>query len=46
MAGLVIWIENYLLALDYQSVATLVIVTMLLVLIVDQISFHIRRRLR
>ncbi|MCH8006053.1 MAG: phosphonate ABC transporter, permease protein PhnE [Planctomycetes bacterium] len=46
VAGLGLWIENYRRAIDYQSVATLVIVTMLLVLIVDQISFHIRRRLR
>ena len=46
VAGLGLWIENYRRAFDYSSVATLVIVTMLVVLVVDQISFHIRRRLR
>ncbi len=46
VAGLGLWIENYRRAFDYPSVATLVIVTMLVVLVVDQVSFHIRRRLR
>ncbi len=46
VAGLGLWIENYRRVFDYPSVATLVIVTMILVLVVDQISFHIRRRLR
>ena len=46
VAGLGLWIENYRRAFDYRSVATLVIVTMLVVLVVDQVSFHIRRRLR
>ncbi len=46
VAGLGLWIENYRRAFDYASVATMVIVTMLVVLVVDQISFHIRRRLR
>ena len=46
VAGLGLWIENYRRVFDYASVATLVIVTMLVVLVVDQISFHIRRRLR
>lgn len=46
VAGLGLWIENYRRAFDYQSVATLVIVTMLLVLVVDQISVYIRRRLK
>jgi ABC-type phosphate/phosphonate transport system permease subunit len=41
-----LWIENYRRAFDYQSVATMVIVTMVLVLVVDQISVYIRRRLR
>lgn len=46
VAGLGLWIDNYRKALDYQSVATLVIVTMLVVLVVDQISFQVRRRLK
>ncbi len=46
VAGLGLWIENYRRAFDYPSVATLVIVTMVLVLVVDQISVHIRRKLR
>ena len=46
VAGLGLWIENYRRAFDYPSVATLVIVTMLVVLVVDQVSFYIRRRLR
>ena len=46
VAGLGLWIENYRRAFDYHSVATLVIVTMVLVLIVDQISVYIRRRLK
>ncbi len=45
VAGLGLWIENYRRAFDYSSVATMVIVTMLLVLAVDQIVFHLRRRL-
>ena len=46
VAGLGLWIENYRRAFQYPSLATMVIVTMLLVLAVDQISFHIRRRLQ
>ncbi len=46
VAGLGLWIENYRRAFDYQSVATLVIITMLVVLLVDQISVHIRRKLK
>ncbi len=46
VAGLGLWIENYRRAFDYPSVATLVIATMLVVLVVDQISVHIRRRLK
>ncbi len=46
VAGLGLWIENYRRAFDYPSVATLVIVTMLLVVIVDQTSVYIRRRLK
>jgi len=46
VAGLGLWIENYRRAFDYPSVATLVITTMLVVLVVDQISVHIRRRLK
>ena len=46
VAGLGLWIENYRRALEYQSLATMVIVTMLVVLVVDQTSFHIRRQLR
>ena len=46
VAGLGLWIENYRRAFDYQSVATMVIVTMLVVLAVDQGSVYIRRRLK
>ncbi len=46
VAGLGLWIENYRRAFDYPSVATLVIVTMVLVLIVDQTSVYIRRQLK
>ena len=46
VAGLGLWIENYRRAFDYHSVATMVIVTMLVVLAVDQATFHIRRRLK
>jgi phosphonate transport system permease protein len=46
VAGLGLWIENYRRAFDYHSVATMVIVTMLVVLVVDQATFHIRRRLK
>jgi phosphonate transport system permease protein len=46
VAGLGLWIENYRRAFDYRSVATMVFVTMLLVLAVDQVVFHARRRLR
>ena len=46
VAGLGLWIENYRRALEYQSLATMVIVTMLVVLAVDQLSFHIRRHLK
>lgn len=46
VAGLGLWIENYRRAFDYQSVATMVLVTMLLVLAVDQVVFHARRRLK
>ncbi len=46
VAGLGLRIENYRRAFDYPSVATLVIVTMVLVLIVDQTSFYIRRQLK
>jgi phosphonate transport system permease protein len=46
VAGLGLWIENYRRAFDYQSVATMVVVTMLVVLVVDQATFHIRRRLK
>lgn len=46
VAGLGLWIENYRRAFDYRSVATLVLVTMLLVLAVDQVVFHARRRLK
>jgi phosphonate transport system permease protein len=44
--GLGLWIENYRKAFDYPSMATMVIVTMLVVLIVDQVSFHVRRHLK
>ncbi len=46
VVGLGLIVENYRKSFDYASVCTVVIVTMILVLIVDQISFHIRRRLR
>ena len=46
VAGLGLWIENYRRAFDYRSVATMVLVTMLLVLAVDQVVFHTRRRLK
>ena len=46
VAGLGLWIENYRRVFDYRSVATMVLVTMLLVLAVDQIVFHARRRLK
>lgn len=46
VAGLGLWIENYRRAFDYRSVATMVLVTMLLVLAVDQVVFHARRRLK
>jgi phosphonate transport system permease protein len=46
VAGLGLWIENYRRAFDYRSVATMVLVTMLLVLVVDQVVFHARRRLK
>lgn len=46
VAGLGLWIENYRRAFDYHSVATMVLVTMLVVLVVDQATFHIRRRLK
>jgi len=46
VAGLGLWIENYRRAFDYHSVATMVLVTMLVVLVVDQVAFHVRRRLK
>ena len=46
VAGLGLWIENYRRAFDYHSVATMVVITMLVVLAVDQATFHIRRRLK
>jgi phosphonate transport system permease protein len=46
VAGLGLWIENYRRAFDYHSVATMVVVTMLVVLAVDQATFHIRRQLK
>ena len=46
VTGLGLWIENYRAVGDYPSVATLVIVTMVLVLIVDQTSVYIRRQLK
>lgn len=46
VAGLGLWIENYRRVFDYPSVATLVIVTMLVVLVVEQVSIQIRRTLR
>ncbi len=45
VGGLGLWIENYRRAFDYQSVATMVLVTMLVVLAVEQASLQIRRRL-
>jgi ABC-type phosphate/phosphonate transport system permease subunit len=42
VAGLGLWIENYRRAFDYQSVATMVLVTMFVVLAMDQIVFHAR----
>jgi phosphonate transport system permease protein len=45
--GLGLWIENFRkVPGGYSAVATMVIVTMLVVLAVDQASFHIRRRLK
>jgi phosphonate transport system permease protein len=35
VAGLGLWIENYRRAFDYQSVATMVLVTMFVVLAMD-----------
>jgi phosphonate transport system permease protein len=46
VAGLGLWIENYRRAFDYHSVATMVLVTMFVVLAVDQAAFHARRRLK
>ncbi|MCH7571991.1 MAG: phosphonate ABC transporter, permease protein PhnE [Planctomycetes bacterium] len=46
VAGLGLWIENYRRAFDYPSVATLVIVTMMVVLVVEQLSIYIRRKLK
>lgn len=46
VAGLGLWIENYRRAFDYRSVATMVLVTMVLVLAVDQVVFQARRRLK
>jgi phosphonate transport system permease protein len=46
VAGLGLWIENYRRIFDYPSVATMVMVTMIVVLVVDQISVQIRRRLK
>lgn len=46
VAGLGLWIENYRRAFDYHSVATMVLMTMLVVLAVDQATFHARRRLK
>ena len=46
VAGLGLWIENYRRAFEYPSLATLVIVTMLVVLGVDQVSLHLRRQLK
>jgi len=46
VAGLGLWIENYRAVFNYQAVATMVIVTMLVVLVVDQTSVYIRRRLK
>jgi len=46
VAGLGLWIENYRRAFDYQSVATMVLATMLVVLGIEQIGIHIRRHLK
>jgi len=46
VAGLGLWIENYRRSFDYASVATMVLITMLVVLVVEQVSIQIRRRLR
>lgn len=46
VTGLGLWIENYRRAFDYQSVCTMVLVTMLVVLAVDQASFYARRKLK
>ena len=39
-------IDNYRKALDWPSVCTMVIATILVVLVVDQVSYQIRRRLK
>jgi len=46
VAGLGLWIENYRRSFDYASVATMVLITMLVVLVVEQASIQVRRRLR
>ena len=46
VAGLGLWIENYRRSFDYASVATMVLVTMLVVVVVEQASIQICRRLR
>ncbi|MBI2949846.1 MAG: phosphonate ABC transporter, permease protein PhnE [Verrucomicrobia bacterium] len=46
VAGLGLWIENYRRAFDYQSVATMVLATMLVVLLIEQVGIHIRRHLK
>lgn len=46
VAGLGLWIENYRRAFDYASVATMVGVTMLVVLAIEQTSIQIRRYLK
>lgn len=46
VAGLGLWIENYRRAFDYASVATMVGVTMLVVMVIEQTSIQIRRRLK
>jgi phosphonate transport system permease protein len=46
VAGLGLWIEQYRRTFDYPSVATMVLVTMALVLVVDQLSYHLRKKLR
>jgi len=45
VGGLGLWIENYRRAFDYPSVATMVLITMLVVLVVDQLTLFLRRRL-